>query len=344
MMDILYLPKVGHYNLGWAKDLSRRHQGLEIFTHSTSWIDPENGKRVSFTSATDQKYFNEITRLKLIQILFMSKGLFLIHGYGTAYELILIIFAKLRGRKVLVRGEFTPRRQSTGYRLKHFAKIFTAKFVDGFFPISSEGAIYLQSDLKYKGKVKILPYIVDDTLIQEIFIPEKREYDFVFVGKLIQRKGISCLLKALKKYEGDQLIRVAIVGDGPLKSKLNDMMPSNVSIEYLGFLPPKECYSIIAKSKVLVLPSIFETWGLVVNEALMLGTNVVGSDTVGAMIELSDFSGKLFKFENNNEVDLLSKLMQAVAMEENVWLPETDLGKYDIKNHNDRIISFINEV
>lgn len=344
MMDILYLPKVGHYNLSWAKDLCNRKMDLRIVTHSTSWIDPENGKMVSFTSNTDKKYFIELSKLQLVFMIIKTRGLFLIHGYGSLYELFLILIAKGRGRKVIVRGEFTPRRRSSGFKIKLFAKKFIAKFVDAFLPVSSEGAYYLERGLNYPGRIEVLPYIVDQKLIDEVAIPSTRKYDCIFVGKLIDRKGIVCLLDALKLYQGKELLRVAVVGDGPLKSKVLDFHAENIQIEYLGFLQPKECYEVIANSKVLILPSTFETWGLVVNEAVMLGANVVGSNAVGSMIELSRYSKKLHKFETDNRLDLMACLMRALDMETNVWLPETHLGSYSIQNHNNKIVAVLNEV
>lgn len=344
MIDILYLPRIGHYNLPWARALCAEKTSLHLITHSTSWVDPENAKLVNFTSKEDEKYFLVVNKVQLFLTILSSRGLFLIHGYGGSYELLLIIVAKLRGRRVVVRGEFTPRRTGRFQNVKNLVKKVVTNFVDGFLPISSEGAYFLTEELRYGGRVTVLPYIVDEQLLSEIRIPKRRKYDFVFVGKLIERKGLKTFLSALVSLQRCSECSVAIVGDGPLRNQVESFASENLSVDYFGFLEPKECYEVIANSRVLVLPSTFETWGLVVNEALMLGCNVVGSDEVGAMIELAPFSDKLFVFKSGDCNSLSVQCSAAKNLSNDVWMPETAIGLYCKQNHNDRIIRLLEEL
>lgn len=53
-------------------------------------------------------------------------------------------------------------------------------------------------------------------------------------------------------------------------------------IEFRGFLPPAEAARTLAGGLALLLPSVEEQWGLVVNEALALGVPVLASTRVGA--------------------------------------------------------------
>lgn len=65
---------------------------------------------------------------------------------------------------------------------------------------------------------------------------------------------------------------------------------------------------MIAKSSILVLPSLFDGWGVVVNEALLSGTRVIASSNVGANVLLKENRGDIFEVGNFKQLeDLLYK-------------------------------------
>lgn len=103
-------------------------------------------------------------------------------------------------------------------------------------------------------------------------------YDIVFCGRLVERKGLIDLIDAvynLKKNNQD--LSVAIIGSGPLYSalqeRIKDLDLSRVEI-HLSVDDIKK-FSIIKSSKLFVLPSYEEGWGIVIGEALACGTPVV---------------------------------------------------------------------
>ena len=53
-------------------------------------------------------------------------------------------------------------------------------------------------------------------------------------------------------------------------------------VRYCGVLPPDQPIPVMAEADVVVVPSLFDGWGVVVNEAILAGTPVVASDAVGA--------------------------------------------------------------
>ena len=118
-----------------------------------------------------------------------------------------------------------------------------------------------------------------------------------FVGQCIERKGVGTLLEAVSALHRENW-RVQIIGDGPLRSNLVSMVErlgiaSRVS--FLGVKKNSEVIDILSTTDILVLPSKFDGWGAVVNEALMIGTPVVCSDCCGAaeLIRASGF-GEIF--------------------------------------------------
>lgn len=105
-----------------------------------------------------------------------------------------------------------------------------------------------------------------------------------YVGQLIDRKGVDVLLRALGRV-ADREWQLSIAGDGPQRSryeKIAEHEGIRDQCHFLGVLQHKEALALVAEADLLVLPSRFDGWGAVVNEALMRGVPVICSDRCGA--------------------------------------------------------------
>jgi glycosyltransferase involved in cell wall biosynthesis len=109
---------------------------------------------------------------------------------------------------------------------------------------------------------------------------------FLFVGRLIEKKGLSVLLEAYKRYrelsEHPWLLKV--VGDGPLRALVESTEIGGV--HYLGPLFGEELIGAYREAQCVVVPSNFEQWGLVVNEACASGAVVLSTTHCGAALAL----------------------------------------------------------
>jgi glycosyltransferase involved in cell wall biosynthesis len=110
-----------------------------------------------------------------------------------------------------------------------------------------------------------------------------REPRILFVGQLIERKGIRVLLQAIKSVPG---VSLWVAGDGPLRAEVEAAAAADPRIEYYGHLDAAGVARLYRRASALVLPSLYEVWGLVVNEALDHGIPVVVTDQVGAADDL----------------------------------------------------------
>lgn len=105
----------------------------------------------------------------------------------------------------------------------------------------------------------------------------------VFVGGLVERKGIAQLLGAFRSVRGQfdaagvELV-LDVYGHGVLPSSID--VPVGVALK--GLIPFGEAQAVISQYDVLVLPSLHDGWGVVVNEALLQGVPAIVSDAVGA--------------------------------------------------------------
>ncbi len=126
--------------------------------------------------------------------------------------------------------------------------------------------------------IRIVPNGIDLKKITDIQ-PSPYECDIIFVGRLIKEKNVDVLLEAVG-YVKEALpgVKCHIIGDGPEKGRLVGLstelgLPGNV--RFFGFLGYEDVIARIKSSKVLVLPSSREGFGMVVIEAFACGVPVI---------------------------------------------------------------------
>ncbi|MDB4142973.1 glycosyltransferase family 4 protein [Akkermansiaceae bacterium] len=110
---------------------------------------------------------------------------------------------------------------------------------------------------------------------------EKRA--FLFVGRYVDVKGIDTLAEAYQRYCGlvEQPWKLICAGAGPLKETLIDAGAVD-----RGFVQPCDLPELMAEASAFVLPSRFEPWGVVVQEAAASALPLICSDACGAGVHL----------------------------------------------------------
>ena len=142
----------------------------------------------------------------------------------------------------------------------------------------------------------------------------------LYVGSLSHRKNVQCLLKAcmlLSREEQEQL-EIGIVGDGEQRHQLENMAKAIAcKTKFYGSQPMEAIPEIMEQYDMLVLPSLHDGWGAVVNEALTLGLYAICSDHCGAKMLLKNSdNGTVFK--SNNDKDLSSKIRICIQRREEI--------------------------
>lgn len=103
----------------------------------------------------------------------------------------------------------------------------------------------------------------------------RRPLRYLFVGRLIPVKNVLMLAQAFKR-NGKPL---TIVGTGPLEQDIRKLHAPHITLT--GFIPNEQLHAVYQEHDVFILPSLYEPWGLVVEEALYHGLPVIVSDKVG---------------------------------------------------------------
>jgi glycosyltransferase involved in cell wall biosynthesis len=110
---------------------------------------------------------------------------------------------------------------------------------------------------------------------------------FIYVGRLETYKGIECLLGAFDTVcRAHPEAALLIVGDGRERGRVKAAARDCTAIHYAGRLDYEHVVRAYNCADVAVVPSEFEPWGLVVNEAMATGLPVIASDRVGCVDDL----------------------------------------------------------
>lgn len=138
----------------------------------------------------------------------------------------------------------------------------------------------------------------------------KNCFDLVYVGRLTEAKNPELLLNIVKSLiNRSPDVRVAIVGEGDqyvdFKEKISEL-PKN-AVKMYGFI--QNPYPIMAKSKVLCLPSKWEGFGLAAAEALALGIPVVCSGAGGLKNIVNDECGAICGEESKKYIIEIEHLL-----------------------------------
>jgi glycosyltransferase involved in cell wall biosynthesis len=107
---------------------------------------------------------------------------------------------------------------------------------------------------------------------------------FLFTGRLVDTKGVDVLAAAYRTYreQAEDPWPLVIAGIGPMEDELK-AIPGT---EMLGFVSPNDLPKVMAESGCLILPSRFEPWGVVVQEAAASGQAVICTSVCGAASRL----------------------------------------------------------
>lgn len=219
-----------------------------------------------------------------------------------ALPLLQALWASLRLRvPVAVRGESNALRQRP-WPIRAAHRLLLSRF-DAYLAIGrSSREFYLRYGIS-PDRIFPSPYFVDNrrfygqaeamrgqrSILRAGWGIPDRATCFVYSGKLVPKKRIIDLLAALRQaLVSKPDLHLLVAGTGELMDSAQEYVRQHdLPVTFAGFLNQTEISRTYVASDCLVLPSDHgETWGLVVNEAMISGLPVIVSDRVGCRSDL----------------------------------------------------------
>jgi hypothetical protein len=176
--------------------------------------------------------------------------------------------------------------------LRRITRLLLCRHADAFLAVGASGVRYLRSLGADPAKIFPLLYTtaVERFSANEVERRPERAHQLLYTGQLIERKGLLPFIGTLSKWAAAHPARhveFVIVGDGPLRARLENFgAPDNLELHFRGNLRYEELPRVYSEAGLFVLPTLADTWGVVVNEALAAGLPVLGSARAQAVEEL----------------------------------------------------------
>jgi glycosyltransferase involved in cell wall biosynthesis len=136
----------------------------------------------------------------------------------------------------------------------------------------------------------------------------------LFVGRLSTEKGVEILIDAWKK-TGIRDRILWIVGEGPLRDRLEELARPCPNVRFAGFIRGEELSQRWLNAAITVVPSIWaEPFGRVLTESWAHGVPVVAA-RIGALPELIELTAAGWLFEPGSSTSLANLLQNLLSNE-----------------------------
>ena len=348
--------RVGSVKVFYATDISLKGHADKGFGTEVSWDEPllagYDSVILHNENGTPLQGFWSLTGKHVWRILSTEKpDVVLLTQLAYRYDWMTFFVARLLGVQVWLRTE-TQDHAFTRSFLKNIFRTLVYKIiylgVQRFLAIGKLNAEHYRKHGVREYKLFRSPYCVVDRfqslspgeknrIREEIrtrlgFAPET--VVMLFCGKFQEKKNPEILLDVLKKMQPDERKRfgVLFVGSGILEEKLRTQAAkfSDIVIAFSGFKNQTELPAYYLASDILILPSrqMGETWGLVVNEALLAQKRVIVSQHVGCGEEFKELpSVRIF----DGSVDDLLVTLRVIPPEESTTGQIEWMSRYSVR-------------
>ena len=226
----------------------------------------------------------------------MSPRAILIAGNYPRANLVAAVWACWRGRELYYLADSNPldRRNLRRNLLNSLLLEVVLRKVTKILCIGTRNAEFY---LQYRAKEHLAEVLLAFPLphLHQPFEASKSSpgdtFCFLVLGRLDAVKAVDRVISAyaLLSPQLQERSRLVIAGDGPCRAALEsqvDALGLRVKVEFLGAVPSDQAPGVFGAANALVVASLDEPWGLVVNEAMSSGIPVIGPFWVGAFADL----------------------------------------------------------
>lgn len=249
-------------------------------------------------------------------------------GYGRPEYILMAFYARLTGRRVVLFAEsWYPAAQAWKDRIKgRFVSLLAHRFlVSGV-----RAARHFHLNLGIAAERIAMGYsVVDNAHFASAKGKVHKEKVLLCVARFAPEKNLPRLIEAFSR-SGlvEQGWTLKLVGGGPQREELEALAAKQPGVVLHNWLSYPELPALYASARAFVLPSLFEPWGLVVNEALAAGLPTALSHEVGALPDLlgEETPYRFSALDADGMANVLTALANAPAPDSiriNAFTPDT---------------------
>ncbi len=201
--------------------------------------------------------------------------------------------------------------------------------------VSAEFKYLLERELIGSEWIYVPNIVSDEFLLSEINEGRLPGFKFINICLLTEKKNVDVLIKAFaRSFKSRRDIKLEIGGDGPCLLNLKKLAEEEgvaEQVSFLGMLQRHEVLEKVAEANAFVLSSEYETFGVVLVEALALGKPVIATRCGGPESIITPEVGYLVQ---KNSVEQLSKVMSDLYENKERFVAE-NIRKYCATNYSE---------
>jgi glycosyltransferase involved in cell wall biosynthesis len=231
-----------------------------------------------------------------------------IPGYGRSVYRRMLVWCGWHGIQVILFAEsWYPGNLFTD-SLKGW---FVRRTAQAVMASGKRAADHFEKRLQFPKQKIIEGYsVVDNThFASSITTVKQTPPQLLCVARFAPEKNLRLLIEAYQASTLSANWQLRIVGGGPLKSEL-ESLSKGYNIKLDNWLIYGDLPQMYSQASCFILPSNFEPWGLVVNEAMAAGLPVILSDAVGALSDLLSEEENGWHFDHQSKASLIETLNQ----------------------------------
>lgn len=211
--------------------------------------------------------------------------------YRFSKLLIAFLIAIMCRQTIVILAErpnwITPRYKAVKIIRDRFLATLFDRYISVFLAIGSLGVVYYRYVGFSPRSLFNFGYFPDVSCHIDAceLIEDTRPFTVLYVGSLVAHKGPDVAIRALARLSFPRPL-LNMAGDGPIKpelAKLAESLEVENQVRFLGLVRHDLVPSLIKQADIVVVPSRYDGWGAVTNEALLSGTPVIVSDACGSM-------------------------------------------------------------
>ena len=249
----------------------------------------------------------------------------IISGYSSLTHQISIIFCRMLGIPIILWYRSFSESPSFARKILNIYLYKLIKMATHYIVPGKKSERYLVNIGVPLNKISKIANTVDNKyfssqyskLLNNSNTIKNRCITILFVGRLMESKGVWELINAMNQintiYSANK-VELRIVGEGILSDQLKLWVDNHDinNIIFLGHLEKDELCNEYYKADIFVLPSHYEPWGLVVNEAMIFHLPIIATNTIGAADELIYNGINGYLIDPQNSKLLASKLISLI--------------------------------
>jgi len=307
---------------------------IEVINDYTNIQSKHKGKFVNLRLVSNSKIVANLWKIINLNLLFelwrIKPNCIFLAGYSNLSNLIILLISKLLKVPIVLISDSTygdkPRKRLIEIFKSKIVKMFNSAFVSGI-----RAKIYLQMLGFPEDNIFFGNDVVDNNSFHFLSLKiseDKRYYQtllnlpskfLLFVGRIVKEKNIENMLNAFKELQNEdnekyKNFSLVICGTGTQKKYFENYVSNNniENVIFTGYVSYPEIVVYYSLAHALILPSISETWGLVINEAMSCGLPILASTNVGSVDDLLEENVNGYIFDPNKINEIINSMEKII--------------------------------